>query len=129
LDELKKSIKKIEDKSPYRNGIVQVFAGLLGRRGYKTPKNAAEAKAIRTMLVNNYTPDQILETWDKLKAEDFWQGKELYMMSVEKQIGAILKDGAHKAGVGKVPTEYSKDKWGREPSDPEYGRYPEEPRT
>jgi len=90
-NELKNTINKIIEKSPYGEGIRQVFAGLVKKRGYKTPKNQAEAKSIRNMLKEGYTPNQILDTWEKLKADDFWQGKELYMMSVEKQIGAILK--------------------------------------
>lgn len=123
-NELREVVNKIIEKSPYGEGIRQVFVGLSKRRGYKTPKNQAEAKSIRNMLKEGYTHDQILDTWEKLKADDFWQGKELFMMSVEKQIGAILKDGTHKRGIGKVPEKYSKDKWGREPSDPNYGRIP-----
>jgi len=123
-DELRNTVSKIIEKSPYGEGIRQVFAGLLKRRGYKTPKNPGEAKSIRNMLKEGYTPDQILETWEKLKGDDFWQGKELYMMSVEKQIGAILKDGTHKKGVGKISGKPAKDKWGREPGDHNYGRIP-----
>ncbi len=90
-DTLSEILKGMIEKSPYGEGIKQVFAGLTKRRGYKTPNNKGEARSIRNMLKQNYTPDQILDTWDKMKADEWWQDKELYTMSVEKQIGAKLK--------------------------------------
>lgn len=84
-------IKGITDKSPYGEGLKQVFSGIDKLRGYKPPKRSAEAKSIRKMLISGYTPEQILKTWETLKRDNFWKDKELYMMSVETQIGAVLK--------------------------------------
>lgn len=71
--------------------IRKVFVGLRIRRGYNTPGNNAEAKSIKNMLKRGYTVEQILHAWDNMKSEAFWNKQELFMMSVEKQIGAILK--------------------------------------
>ncbi len=67
----------------------QVFDGLKERRGYPSPSPSQEALAISEML-KRYTPEQILDIWDKMKIETFWQDKELSMTSVRKQIGAKL---------------------------------------
>jgi len=77
--------------SPYGEGTKKVFDGLKERRGYKTNKNNAEAKSIRNMLKDNYTPGQILGAWDYIKRDKFYDDKELFMMTVEGQIGAVLK--------------------------------------
>lgn len=111
LEELKQKVKKITDKSPYGEEIKQVFAGLQKRRGYKSPKNAAEAKSIRNMLKDGYKPDQILSIWDRLKSDNFWQDKELFVMTVASQIGAILK--AKDNGNGKNKSSNAKD-WDEE---------------
>lgn len=66
-----------------------VFKILDELRGYRPPKRAAEAASILRML-KKYTPEQIIDTWKKLKADKFYQDKELYMMTVEGQIGAIV---------------------------------------
>ena len=67
--------------------VKQVFEGLKERRQYDSPRPGAEAKAIRWMLKHGYKVDDILGCWDRLKAEPFWQGKPLFMMSAQKQIG------------------------------------------
>ncbi len=68
-----------------------VFAELDKVRGYRvTVKRAAEAASILRML-KKYTPEQIIDTWKLLKADKFYQGKELFMMTVESQIGATIK--------------------------------------
>ena len=74
---------KGEDETQVR----QLFAALKERRGWSTPKSAAEAKAIRWMLAQGYTPDDILSCYEDLKAKDFWKDKALFMMSVQKEIG------------------------------------------
>jgi len=84
--------KKVDKVLSTPNGlkVKEVFARIDKLRGYRPPKRAAEAGAILRML-KTYTPDQIIETWQKLKGDKFWQGKELYLMSVENQIGAETK--------------------------------------
>jgi hypothetical protein len=95
LISLNKDLKKHPELLEPRK---EVFTGLKARRGYNSPKAMAEAKAINSMLKKEYTPELILKTWDILKADKFWQGKELFMMTVESQIGAVLK-------LGKIETK------------------------
>lgn len=84
--------KPADISSPLGEKVKEVFARLDKERGYRPPKRKAEAASIMRML-KVYSPDQIIETWKKLKKDKFWQDKELYMMSVESQIGAIVKNG------------------------------------
>lgn len=90
---LNKDKEKGVDKIPDNNKIGEVIVGLDKLRGYKTTKRTAEAGAIKRML-KNYNPEQILKTWSDLKAKPFWVNQELFMMSVESQIGAIVH-GTH----------------------------------
>lgn len=85
----KKIIDKEKLSTPLGNNLRQVFKRIDEIRGYKPPKRKAEAASIMRML-KKYTPDQIIDTWEKMKKEPFWNGKELFMMSVESQIGALV---------------------------------------
>jgi hypothetical protein len=78
----------------------KVFLMIDKKRGYRPPKRSAEASAIMRMLKGGFKPEQIMKTWEKLKAEPFWSEKELYMMSVESQIGAITH-GTHQGNNAK----------------------------
>ncbi len=69
--------------------VADVFSRIDKIRGYRPPKRGAENKSVLRM-VKDYTPDQIVETYQKLKSDTFWENKELYLMSVESQIGAII---------------------------------------
>jgi len=100
-----KDDKKIS--SPIGEKVKEVFGELDKIRGYRPPKRKAEAASIIRML-KIYIPSQILATYRVLKEDKFWQGKELFMMSVESQIGAMLKDGAHQSKPGKIPTKYTR---------------------
>lgn len=86
----------------------KVFNSIDNIRGYRPPKRRAEAASIIRML-KQYTPTQIIETYQRLKQDKFWQDKELYMMSVESQIGAVLKNGTHRHNPRtiKSPEEYT----------------------
>ncbi|GAF75764.1 unnamed protein product, partial [marine sediment metagenome] len=85
----------------------EVFAQLDKERGYRPPKRKAEAASIIRML-KLYSPDQIIDAYKALKQDKFWQGKELYMMSVESQIGAMTKDGTHQQNTPRgLPTKYT----------------------
>lgn len=100
-------IKKTKDKKnvdPLRGEKAkEVFSRLDKLRGYRpTVKRGAENKAVLKML-NLYTPDQIIETWQVMKREPFWSNKELFMMSVESQIGAKI-NGKNKRGY--QPEDY-----------------------
>jgi len=77
--------------------IRQVWAGLGKRRNYKSPNSTKESSAIKWMLVNGFTPDQILGAYDKLKLDPFWvKIPHLDMQSVKKQIGAMVKGNGQK---------------------------------
>lgn len=64
----------------------KVFGLLKERRGIDSPNGGAEGKAIVWMLGHGFTADQIIATYDRMKAEPFWRDKPLMMMSVQKQI-------------------------------------------
>ncbi len=69
----------------------RVIGKLIELRGYRLlKKNGVEAQSIINMLKHNFTAEQIIDTWKTMKADKFWSGKELHMMSVESQIGAIV---------------------------------------
>ena len=106
-------IKDDVKKSPLLENTKRVFELLDKKRGYRpTTKRKAEAASIIRMLKSGkYSPEQIISAWERLKEDKFWQGKELFMMSVESQIGAIIKDGQtgthQQRPPGKVPTHYT----------------------
>lgn len=70
--------------------IAEVFEALDKMRGYRPPKRSAEAQAIGRMS-KHYTTDEIIATYKHLKEQPFWQDKELFMMTLESQIGAVTK--------------------------------------
>ena len=86
-DKEKKDDKKLS--SPTGEKVKEVFGFLDKERGYRPPKRKAEAASIMRML-KTHTVEQITYTWKYLKQDKFWADKELLMMSVENQIGAIV---------------------------------------
>lgn len=74
--------------------VDEVFLRLDKIRGYKTTKRNQEKKSIKNMLEKKYTLDQIISTWEMIKSDKFWDNKEVFMMTVESQIGAIIH-GTH----------------------------------
>ena len=85
-----KPVKPTKDNKKYGVEIGQVFKFLDDTRSYKLPKRNAEAASIIRMLKKNYTVEQIISVWKMMKSEPFWAKTELFMMSVEGQIGAKL---------------------------------------
>jgi len=85
--------KEIKDdkklSSPTGEKIKEVFGELDKIRGYRPPKRKAEAASIIRML-KTYTSEQIISSYKFLKQDKFWYDKELFMMSLESQIGAII---------------------------------------
>lgn len=108
------SVEKVLD-----NKIIgEVIVELDKLRGYKTTKRTAEAGAIKRML-KTYTTKQITETWIKLKSQPFWANQELFMMSVESQIGAIIhgtyQNNNKQNGKSKIndnPNKFTEGKYG-----------------
>jgi len=94
--------------SPIGEKVKEIFGKLDELRGYRPPKRKAEAASIIRML-KHYTPDQITNAWQRLKQDKFWQDKELFMMTVESQIGAVLKNGTYQQNPRaiKKPEEYT----------------------
>lgn len=86
-----KPIKKQRNEVKFGNEIGEIFKFLDTTRGYKPTKRKAEAGAIIRMLSKNYTVEQITTVWKQMKSNDFrFRDRELYMMSVESDIGAKL---------------------------------------
>jgi len=121
-ERLKKDIKKegLKISSPFGEDVAKVFFELDRTRGYRpSVKRKAEAASIIRMLKSGYKPGQILEVWQKLKRDKFWQDKELFMMSVESQIGAMVKGNGQtgqQKQQRKTPVQIHK---GYAPADPE----------
>jgi phage replication O-like protein O len=78
-----------EEKLKRGKLVADVFTRIDKIRGYRPPKRGAENKSVLRMI-KDYTSDQIIETYQKMKTDVFWENKELYLMSVESQIGAII---------------------------------------
>ncbi len=95
-----KADKKLS--SPFGEKVKEIFARLDKERGYRPPKRKAEAASIIRML-KTYTPDQILGTYQKLKQDRFWVDKELFMMTIESQIGAMLGGKGFVKKAGQLP--------------------------
>lgn len=88
--------------------VKAVFASL-GERGWDTPARAKEAKAIRWMLGQGYSQEQIIECYDKLKA-GWWADKFLSMVKVAEEIKEKGKQFGMGGEIGKRPGEYT-PKW------------------
>lgn len=71
----------------------QVFVQLKERRQYPLTQGqlAGEAKQMTWLFRNGYTPEKIIEGYDRLKRQNFWSNKLLTLMSVAKQIGQVLE--------------------------------------
>jgi DnaD/phage-associated family protein len=97
---IKKDIKKdaVKKMQPqFGDDLRKIFYELdHNLRKYKVPKRNAEAASIMRMLKNNYTVDQIIKAWKEIKKRSFYQKAEVYMMTVESNIGAIVNDGNNK---------------------------------
>ena len=123
---LNKDIKKgvnVLLTSPFGKQIGEVFTRLDKIRGYKTTKRKAEVGAIMRMIKNsNYTPDQIISTWEELKSQPFWNKQELFMMTVESQIGAITH-GTHSKDNSKARNSSADSQKDKKPKDYTGGRY------
>jgi hypothetical protein len=72
---------------------------LKAERGYVAPRRAAEIEAIRRMLDRGYSPEQIQKVFLTLQAEPFYLDKEVWMMTVEGQIGPKLNGRAPAGAV------------------------------
>ncbi len=95
--------------SPLGEGVRKVFTEIDKLRGYRPPKRQAEAASILRMLKKGYTPQQIIDTWQTMKSDKFYQDKELFLMSVEGQIGALTNS---KTAKRIDPDKFIKGKYG-----------------
>ena len=88
--------KKVDSLNELRT---KVFELLKEKRGYNSPKAGAEAKAITWMLKEGYSIDGIMNTYQVMLKQPFWKDNELFMTSVQYQIGKTVKgvqDGTNK---------------------------------
>ena len=102
------SSKGDKSPSPFSEDIKVVEEALKTRRlDWKgNPRIAGERKAALWMLKQGYTVEQILQCHDALKADQFWQNKPLYLISVQSQIGEHFRKGQPQGRKGwKLPTE------------------------
>jgi hypothetical protein len=104
-----KEIRAIKT-SPLGEDTQKVFALLDKERGYRPTKRKAEAASIIRMLKSGYTPEQITTTWRTMKKREFYKGKELFMMTVESQVGAVLKEQGQSAEEN--PDKFIQGKYG-----------------
>ncbi|MFC1977374.1 replication protein [Chloroflexota bacterium] len=80
--------KKVDPLNELRAKVITL---LEEKRGYKSPKPGAEAKAITWMLKQSYSVEDIMNTYQVMSEKPFWKDKELFMASVQGQIGKIMK--------------------------------------
>lgn len=92
IDETKVSSSPVLLSPKENEQVREIFAAIKERRGWNSSKHSAEAKAIRQMLRENYTVEEILACYDNLKQQAFWHDKPLMMMSVQRQIGEWRKN-------------------------------------
>jgi hypothetical protein len=107
-ENINKYINKEDDvkiTSPFGEKTKEVFYRLDKIRGYRPPKRKAEAASIIRMLKSGYNPDQIINTWQILKKDKYWINHELFMMTIESQIGATL------SGSKKINNESTNSKY------------------
>ena len=101
------------------------------------PKKKSKGQAEKTF--NKINPDEQLLATILLKIEQ--AGKSINWLKEdgqyipypatwlnakgwEDEYSEAELNGTHKAGIGKISGKPAKDKWGREPNDPNYGRIP-----
>ena len=80
------SQKCLDNKNLENEIVKKVFEGLKVRRQVSSPAATAEAVAIRWMLKQGFTGQEMLDTYDKMKKQEFWSSKFLHMQKVKSQI-------------------------------------------
>ena len=83
--------KKTKEKPDPR--VMGVMDTLEKERGYHSGAFAAEAGAVKWMLKQGYTPEDILDCWRAMGLDPFWEPKPRLMTSVKTQIGAWAAKG------------------------------------
>ncbi len=73
--------------------VQETALALEKERGYRSPLWAAEAKAIKWMLGQSRSPEDILACWRAMKRDPWWASRELLLMSVQKEIGQWVSGG------------------------------------
>lgn len=95
--------------------VREVALALESERGGKSPNYGGEAKAIKWMLEQGHSPEDILACRRAMKRDPWWGRHELLLMSVQKEIQQWSKGGRH-------PDWFEKGAHG------EAGRYPQKKR-
>ena len=84
----------------------QLMAAYQDALGYPIPNGAQEGKAAKKILNAGYTIQQVIDCYQSMKKDSFWQGKHLSLVSVHKQLGAFLQ-----AQNGNGRTDCVNDVW------------------
>ena len=108
-----KTIDKLEVEQPkkyppeWNEWRKDIFSKLGERRTYKLTagQKAGEAKQITWLFKQGYTPEQIIKTFDTMNSQPFWSDKPLTLMTVAKQIGALMN------GTSKTQTSIPEKQW------------------
>ena len=85
--------------------VPEVAQLLEKERGYRSPNHAAEAGALKWMLTQGHSPEDILACWRAIKRDPWWACRELLMTSVRKEIG-------HWVGAARRPDAFERKRHG-----------------
>ena len=102
--------KKTRDPPDPR--VTEVMQTMELKRTYKSNRYAQEAKAVKQMLQQGYTPDQIIRCYQDMKKDPFWTEKSLFMNSVAGHIGEwTVHQSRNGAEDDKLGRRTKGDKW------------------
>lgn len=106
--------RKKREGVPPDSRVKEVMEILEKERGYPSGAYAAEAGAVKWMLTQKHSPEDIVGCWRAMKLDPFWENKALKMTSVKTEIGQWVVKGKREDAFMKkppnrdrVPTQYS----------------------
>jgi hypothetical protein len=91
VEELETETAKKEPPE-WKDWRTDIFTRLKERRPYTltSGQKAGEAKQMSWLFRQGFTPDQIIRAFDAMNSQPFWSDKPLTLMTVAKQIGAMM---------------------------------------
>ena len=88
--------------------------------GYQIPHYPREAKEVKRALQMNFTMEQFIACWEKMKSFSFWYGKWLPLAKVTDNLGEFVagrlkdfrevSDGKGKRGTQQLPEKFTEPK-------------------
>lgn len=94
-ESLERGAQKRAPPSPHQQ-LMKAYQETLG---YKIPNAPKEAAAAKRILDAGYTPEQAIEVYCSLKAQNFYSQKHLSLHTVYEQLGAVLNGKAQRNGT------------------------------